>query len=354
MQRQPQDHQDNDDRDDAVDDGAFLNRRILLIGNGDRAGQPDAGMIVLGKLQVGRGFTDRVGRLLAGFQRLVIDDRLDLDEGTLVRIRKRLRAHQFAPGKGRILFGQHLLDRLGNIGKGPRRVVDIGLTALDPGQPGLQRPGEATDRRIACHDLDQGSCGLKLRGGTGHLLRGQKKQAIAGKKFARAERLNRLEVLLVTLEPVRQRCRRRVRQFRGRRLDHGEDQFLAIERPLELHIALAPVEFGGNQFIDIGIDRKMADRIDARGDRQGERQDQDERCKARTGLNNRDDNICQHFVSFRCWEARRKRPLSSGVPWTHLMLVLVTVGTRTATTATSLNGVERVGIGPAFRQQSDH
>ena len=63
-------------------------------------------------------------------------------------------------------------------------------------------------------------------------------------------------------------------QFRRRRLDHGQDRSLAVERLLELVVALAPVQIGRNQRVDVGVDREIAGRVEARRDRQDER-DQD-------------------------------------------------------------------------------
>ena len=124
---------------DAVDDRAFTDGRVL---GGDQYGPvPDACVIVLGEFQLGCCLADRVGGVLAGLRRLIVDDRLDLDEGALVGVGERLRAHQLAPGKRRIVLGEHLLDRLPDIGEGPRRIVEIGLPALDAGQSRLQRAG---------------------------------------------------------------------------------------------------------------------------------------------------------------------------------------------------------------------
>ena len=87
-------------------------------------------------------------------------------------------------------------------------------------------------------------------------------------------------------------------EFGRRRLDDGENQFFAVERLLELLVALAPVEVGRNQRVDVGVDGEMPGGIVARSDRQKQREDDDESGKPRTGSDNGDDNTGQHFVSF--------------------------------------------------------
>src|SRR5262249_25236378 len=139
--------------------------------------------------------------------------------------------------------------------------------------------------------------------------------------------MHRLEILGVALELVGERIGGGARQFRRRRLDNRQDQFFAIEGLLKLNVAFAPVEVGRDQRVDVSVDGEMARGIDARCNREHERKDENERSEARTSLNNRDNNICQHVVSFSVLGAGRKRPLSSGVPPPYLMLVLVTFGT---------------------------
>ena len=268
MQRHPEDDQHDQDRADAVDDGAFLNGRIFLVGDRDRSGQPDARAIVAGEFQVGCGLPDRIGGVLAGLQRLIVDDRLELDEGALVGIGQRLVADQFAPGEIRVALVEHGLDGLRDQIEWPGGVVEFDLAALDAGKSRLERPGEAADRGIAGHDLDQGSGGLQLAGRLCHLLRRQEQQAVPRKELAGTERLHRFEILGVTLELFRQRIGGAAGEFRRRRLHHRQDQFFAIEGLLELDVALAPVEIGRDQLVDVGIDGEMARGIDARRDRQ--------------------------------------------------------------------------------------
>ena len=182
--------------------------------------------------------------------------------------------------------------------EGPLGIVELDLAALDAGKAGLQRAGEAADRGIAGHDLDQGRGGFELAGDLADLLHRQEQQPVLLKELAGTERLHRFEMSWCRPTALRPAPCRGAGEFRRRRLDHGQDQFFAVERLLELVVALAPVEVGRNQRVDVGIDGEIAGRIEARADRQDQRDDDDESGKPRTSSNNRDNNTGQHIVSF--------------------------------------------------------
>ena len=242
MQRHPEDHQHHDDGADAVDDGALLHGGKFLIGDRHRAGQADPRLVLAGEIQLGGRLPDRIGGVLAGLQRLVVEDGLELDEGALVGIGQRLVADQLAPGKRRIALVQDVLDGLRDLVERPRGAVERDLAALDAGKPGLQRAGQAADRGIARHDLDQRSGLFELAGELLDLLRRQEQQAVLFEELAGAERLHRREMRGVALQLLFSACGRRTRQLRRRRLDHGKDGAVAIESLLELLIALPPVQ----------------------------------------------------------------------------------------------------------------
>src|SRR5206468_12073149 len=69
---------------------------------------------------------------------------------------------ELAPGERCRPLVQDVLDRLADQVEGPFGIVELDLTALDAGKPGFQRAGQAADRGIASHDLDQGGCSFKL------------------------------------------------------------------------------------------------------------------------------------------------------------------------------------------------
>ena len=54
---------------------------IFLVGDRNRSGQPDPRAVLAGEIEIGRGLPDRVGRVLAGLERVVVEHRLELDEG---------------------------------------------------------------------------------------------------------------------------------------------------------------------------------------------------------------------------------------------------------------------------------
>ena len=127
---------------DAVDDGAVLNGREFLVGDRNRPGQPNPRAIFAGEIEIGGRLPDRIGRVLAGLQRIEIEDRLEFDEGAAVGIGQRLVADQFAPGKRGIALVQDVLDGLGDQVERPLGTVELDLTALDAGEPGFKRAGQ--------------------------------------------------------------------------------------------------------------------------------------------------------------------------------------------------------------------
>ncbi len=193
---------------------------------------------------------------------------------------------------------QHVLDRLGDQVEGPLGIVELDLPALDAGKAGFQRAGQTADRGIAGHDLDQGRCGFELAGDLADLLRRQEQQPVLLEELAGTERRHRLEILGVAGKLLGERLGRGTGEFRRRRLDHGENQPFPVERLLELVVALAPVEVGRNQRVDVGVDGEVAGRVEARPDREEQRENDDGNGKPRTRSDNRDNNTGQHIVSF--------------------------------------------------------
>ena len=153
---------------------------------------------------------------------------------------------------------QDVLDRLGDQVEGPLGIVELDLPALDAGKPGFQRTGQAADRGIAGHDLDQGRGGFELAGDLADLFHRQEQQPVLFEELAGTQRLHRFEMLCVAGEFFGQRLARGAGEFRRRRLDHGENQSFAVERLLELIVPLAPVEVGRNQLVDVGVDGEIA------------------------------------------------------------------------------------------------
>ena len=97
MQRHPENQQHHQHRADAVGDGAILNGREFFIGGRHRPGQPHARAVFAGEIESLAALPDRVGRVLAGLQRVEIEDRLEFDEGAAIGIGQRLVAGEFAP-----------------------------------------------------------------------------------------------------------------------------------------------------------------------------------------------------------------------------------------------------------------
>ncbi len=194
MQRHPENHKDDEDGCGTVEDRAVLHGRIFLVGDRNRAGQPHARVVLARKVEIGRGLPDRVGRVLAGLQRVVIELRFELDEGAAVGIGQRLIAGKFAPGERRRPLVQDVLDRLADQVEGPFGIVELDLPALDAGKPGLQRAGQAADRGIAGHDFDQGGGGFELAGDLADLFHRQEQQPVLFEELAGTQRLHQFEM----------------------------------------------------------------------------------------------------------------------------------------------------------------
>ena len=110
----------------------------------------------------------------------------------------------------------------------------------------------------------------------------------------------RYEVLGIALKFLLERPGGGTRQFRRRRFHHGQDRAVAVERRAELLVALAPIQIGRNQRVDVGVDREVTGCVVAGRDRQNERDQDSERSKPRAGFDNRYNNTCQHIFSFSC------------------------------------------------------
>ena len=187
-----------------------------------------------------------------------------------------------------------------SIGRGdqverPLGAVELDLPALDAGKPGFQRAGQPANRGIAGHDFDQGCCGGKLAGHFADLGLGKVQQAVLLEEFAGAERLHRGEMRGVSGQLLQQRGRCRIGQFRRRQIHHRQDGAVAIERLVELVVALAPVELGRDQRVDVGVDQEILRGVVAGSDRKNEPDKDDKEGKPRASLNDRNDNTGQHI-----------------------------------------------------------
>jgi len=137
-----------------------------------------------------------------------------------------------------------------------------------------------------------------LAGDLAEFLRGQEQQAVLLEELARAERLHRQEILVIALKLLLKRGSRRAGLFRRWRLDHRKDRAVAVERLVEFLIALAPVQIGRNQRVNVGVDREMAARVVAGRGCQHEPKKQSQSGKTGTRSDDLNDYACQHAFSF--------------------------------------------------------
>ena len=94
---------------------------------------------------------------------------------------------------------------------------------------------------------------------------------------------------------LHQRGRRDAGELRRRGIHHRERRAVAVERLVELVVALAPIELVRNQRVDVSIDLEILGGVVAPGDRQDQRDKNRNRGEPRTSFNDRYDNTCQHI-----------------------------------------------------------
>ena len=90
MQGHPENEEDDENGADPVDDGAVRDGCEFLIGDRNRTGQPDPGAVFAGKIEIACSLPDRIGCRLSGFQRIEIENWLELDEGAPIGVGQRL------------------------------------------------------------------------------------------------------------------------------------------------------------------------------------------------------------------------------------------------------------------------
>ena len=168
----------------------------FLVGDRNRPGQPDPRVIFAREIEIAGGLPDRVGRVLAGLQRVEIEDRLELDEGAAIGIGQRLVADEFAPGECR-RAGCSARPRRSRRSALNGRAVLSSLTSprLTPASPVSSAPVSPRMLGSPAMISISGAAGCELAGQLADLRLGQEQQPVLFEEFAGAERLNRVEML---------------------------------------------------------------------------------------------------------------------------------------------------------------
>ena len=110
--------------------------------------------------------------------------------------------------------------------------------------------------------------------------------------------MNRFEMFGIAGQLSLQRGARRRGQLRRRALHHGKDRPFPVECLLELIIALAPIQIGRDQRVDVGVDREVPGCIEAGRDGKGECKHDSDRGKPGASFHDGYDNARQHIISF--------------------------------------------------------
>ena len=183
--------------------------------------------------------------------------------------------------------------------KGRSVLSSLTLPALDAGEAGFQRAGQSPDAGIAGHDFDQRARRIRTVRSAG---RPPPRAGTTARSFQRTPR-NR------AAEPIRNSRYRPTVSAASALLaalvssgvgasTTARIGLLAIECLAELVVALAPIQVGRNQGVDVGVDGEVPGCVEARRYRKDECDQDNERGKPRAGVNNRDNNTCQHIFSF--------------------------------------------------------
>ena len=147
---------------------------------------------------------------------------------------------------------------------------------LDADERQRQCPRETAKAWIANKRTDQGA-GLPQPLRQARDIGGRpKQQPLREKNSLSAHILDRMENLRLCRQLLRQRGAGLGGEFGGRGIDdHQGGAEVSRKQFFELQFALAPIEVGRNELVDVGIDREMPDRVGRGGRRRAQPQDND-------------------------------------------------------------------------------
>ncbi|ERJ36091.1 hypothetical protein L810_0967 [Burkholderia sp. AU4i] len=306
-QRQPQDDEDGEQRERAVERRAIFDGREFVVGERLFAGQAHDGAVVLLEVERTGRVADHLAGFRAGLQRAVVDHRLHGDERAR-GLPRGIVVDQRAPRERGRLAGQHVVDRRGAACEQLRHRGQFHLA----GQERLAERGgecgrEAGQARVLREFVDERARARELRGGIRDLLRRQEQQPVVLEERPAAGLGDLADAAGVGILAQRfgQRMRGGVREFGRRCLDDREDRAVALrERLVDGLPEGGPLRLGIDELADVGVDLEMLRDIDAaeRGD--DERQDDDPDGAAHRPCNESDDERCHHVAVGSGWQGQ--------------------------------------------------
>ena len=157
VQGEPEDDEDREHRQRAVQLRPLLQGRELVVGNRYGAGEAHGHALLL-ELEAVRRRVDRIRRVLARLQRVEIEERVDLDECPSLAPGRRLAAQKLAPAEIGGAACQRGFD-------GRRQRVELGGEAVERNPPQLhaaKRQGEGAPSRREGSDRPQAAQGTSL------------------------------------------------------------------------------------------------------------------------------------------------------------------------------------------------
>ncbi|VWB62437.1 hypothetical protein BLA6860_02904 [Burkholderia lata] len=306
-QREPQDDEHGEQREDAVERRAILDRREFVVGERLFAGQAHDRAVALLEIDRTGRVADHLAGFRAGLQRAVVDHGLHGDERARGLPRGVVVDERTPRERGR-LAGQHVVDGRGAAGEQLRHRGQFHLAGQQRlAERGGQRRGEPGEARVLREFVDERACARELRGRIGDFLRRQEQQPVVLEERPAAGLGDLADAagVGILLQRFGQRLRGGIRKFGRGRLDDREDRAVALrERFVDGLAECGKLRFRIDELADVGVDLEMLRDIDAaeRGD--DERQDDDRDGSAHRPRNESDDERCHHVAMGSGWQGQ--------------------------------------------------
>ncbi len=219
---------------------------------------------------------DRGARRGARLQRPVVQHRLDEDEAPRVACPRRRSGEEPPPREeGGPAVGRGRED-VGERRHGALKAAQPRLAAADALQRGQQAGHHAAETRVCGQGTEKGLRRDELLRRRLYLGERQQEQPVAFKETAALRLPRAADMTRVLLEPRRQRGGRGVGQFRRRGVDDGDDRVDVLGKGgVECDPVPPPLQLRGDQLGRVGGDGEVARRVDERGRRHDQAEQQD-------------------------------------------------------------------------------
>ena len=257
-QRQPQEQHDRADDDAVVDARILRERRELLVGHCHRAGQTHPQAVLRVDLEVLGDVADQLGRLVAGFQRVEVQHRLDDHELHLVGDAGLAVGQQLLPRQPRRLARRHLLQRGVDPPHGLLEILELGVPGLHAAGAEGENPHHAAQRRVGGERPEQPLLLGQSFEGLVELRLGHQQQPVLVEERPAIGTIDGLDQVLVGSEGLGEVGGRLLGLLGRLPVDHRHDRVGALgEGLLVIDLVLTPRLLRVDQPLDIGVDSEQ-------------------------------------------------------------------------------------------------